>query len=590
MERPASPRARNLVELLQFGCRRYANRPLLGTRRAGQWHWLSYREVGAMVDQARAGLAGLGVRPGERVAIVGDNSVEWMVAAYAVYGLGATFVAMHPAQAPHEWEFILRDCGARVVIAGSDAIQRALHAMRGALPELEHIVGLGSSEAAGSWRALIAAGAAAPVEPRSPDPDAIATFIYTPGTTGRPKGVRLSHRNLVASLEVATAVFAFTPVDRSVAFLPWVHIFVQLCDLHLMVGNGGSIALNDEPKRLFLNLIEVKPTFLVAVPRIFNRVYHAIKNELGGRADVVAETVHGKWPSTADSTRQMLLQTIRDRFGGGLRYAVCGSTALTSEVTELLEAAGISLVEGYGLTEAAAIVTTSTLGHRKRGSVGRVVRGVRIAIDDTVRGVAGYGEIVVYGPCVMAGYHDRPDDEKRAVMPDGGLRTGDLGRFDDDGFLYLAGRLEDQQQLDSGTYLAPGPLEDALRCSPYIANVMIYADGRPHSVALVMPEASSIRNWAEDHGIKLGHDLAAEEAVRQLIAAEIERLSTELQGFERPRAIAVLGQGFTVDNGLLTPTLRIRRREVVSRHRATLESLYAGHGVRISTPASSDTS
>jgi long-chain acyl-CoA synthetase len=580
MERPARLRARNLVELLQTSCRRYANRPLLGTRRAGQWHWLSYREVGALVDQARAGLAGLGVRPGDRVAIVGDNSVEWMVAAYAAYGVGATFVAIHLAQTPRDWEFVLRDCGARVVIAASDAIQRALHAMRGALPELAHIVALGPSEAPGSWRAMIAAGAAAPVASISPDRDAIATFIYTPGTTGVPKGVRLSHGNLIASLDVATAVFAFASADRSVAYLPWVHIFVQLCDLHLMIGNGGSIALNDEPKRLFLNLIEVKPTFLVAVPRIFNRVYHAIKNELGGRADFVAEAVHGKRSGAADgdSTRQMLLQTIRDRFGGRLRYAVCGSWALTSEVIELLESAGISLVEGYGLTEAAAIVTTSTAGQRRPGSVGRVVRGVRVAIDDTVPAVAGHGEIVVYGPCVMAGYHDRPDDEKRALMPDGGLRTGDLGRFDADGFLYLAGRLKDQYQLDSGTYVAPGPLEDALKRSPYIANAMVYGDGRPHNVALVMPDTPSIRNWAEDHGIQLGDDLAADDTVRQLIAAEIDRLSAELEGFDQPRAVAVLGQGFTVDNGLLTPTLRIRRREVVKRHLATLESLYVGKG------------
>jgi long-chain acyl-CoA synthetase len=578
MERPASPRARNLVELLQLSCRRYASRPLLGTRRAGQWQWHSYRQIAELVDQARAGLAGLGVRPGDRIAIIGDNSVEWMVAAYAVYGLGATFVAIHPAQTLREWEFILRDCGARVVIAGGDAIQRALQAMRGALPELAQIISLGPSRRAGSWRALIAAGAAAPVAARLPDRDAIATFIYTPGTTGVPKGVRLSHGNLMASLDVATAVFAFAPGDRSVAYLPWVHIFVQLCDLHLMIRNGGSIALNDEPKRLFHNLIEVKPTFLVAVPRIFNRVYHAIKNELGGRADLVAETVHGKraGAADADSTRQMLLQTIRDRFGGRLRYAVCGSSTLASEVIELLESAGISMVEGYGLTEAAAIVTTSTLGQRRRGSVGCVVRGVRVAIDDTVRAVAGHGEIIVYGPCVMAGYHDRPEDEKRAVMPDGGLRTGDLGRFDDDGFLHLAGRLVDQYQLDNGTYVAPGPLEEVLKSSPYIANVMIYGDGRPHSVALVIPDAPSIRNWADDHGIKLGDDLAADEAVRQLIGAEIERLSIEFKGFERPRAVAVLGQGFTVDNGLLAPTLRIRRHEVVARHLATLEGLYVG--------------
>jgi long-chain acyl-CoA synthetase len=576
MERPASLRAHNLVELLQSSCRRYGNRPLLGTRRGGQWQWHSYRQIGELVDRARAGLAGLGVRPGDRVAIVGDNSVEWMVAAYAAYGLGATFVAIHPAQTPREWEFILRDCGARVVIAGSDAIQRALQAMRGALPELAHIVSLGANRAAGSWRAMLAAGAAAPVAASSPGRDAIATFIYTPGTTGVPKGVRLSHGNLMASLDVATAVFVFAPGDRSVAYLPWVHIFVQLCDLHLMVAKGGSIALNDEPRRLFLNLIEVKPTILVAVPRIFNRVYHAIKNELGGRADLVAETMHGKraGAADADSTRQMLLQTIRDRFGGRLRYAVCGSSALASEVIELLESAGISMVEGYGLTEAAAIVTTSTLGQRRRGSVGCVVRGVRVAIDDTVRGVAGHGEIIVYGPCVMAGYHDRPDDEQRAVMPDGGLRTGDLGRFDDDGFLHLAGRLVDQYQLDNGTYVAPGPLEEVLKSSPYIANVMIYGDGRPYSVALVIPDAPSIRNWADDHGIKLGDDLAADDAVRRLIAAEIERLSTELNGPARPRAVAVLGQGFTVDNGLLAPTLRIRRHEVVARHLAILESLY----------------
>jgi len=578
MERQASPRAHNLVELLQLSCRRYADRPLLGTRRGGQWHWLSYREVGQLVDRARAGLARLGVRPGDRVAIIGDNSVEWMVAAYAVYGLEATFVALHMAQTPQEWEFILRDCGARVVIAASDAVHRALQQMRGALPELAHIVHLKSSKMAGSWHALIATGTAPPVPASSPEREVIATFVYTPGTSGIPKGVRLSHGNLMASLDVASAVFTFASDDRSVASLPWAHIFVQLCDLHLMVAKGGSIALNDEPKRLFLNLIEVKPTFLVAVPRIFERVYHAVKNELGGRADFVAEAVHGKRSGAAgaDSTRQMLLQTIRDRFGGRLRNAVCGSTSLASEVIDLLESAGISLVEGYGLTEAAAIVTTSTLGQRRRGSVGRVARGVRVALDTTVGGVEGLGEIVVYGPCVMAGYHDRTDDEKRALMPDGGLRTGDLGRFDEDGFLYLGGRVKDQYQLATGTYVAPGPLEDTLKGSPYIANVMIYGDGRPHSVALVMPNAPSIRNWADDHGIKLGDDLATDEAVRQLIAAEIERLGSEFRDFERPRAIAVLGHGFTVANGLLTPTLRIRRHEIVTRHHATLESLYAG--------------
>ncbi|MBC7173712.1 MAG: AMP-binding protein, partial [Polyangiaceae bacterium] len=283
MDRPL----RNLVELERGSCARFAERPVLGTKRDGQWVWTSYRELAELVDRCRAGLHGLGVRRGDVVAIVANNCVEWAVAAFAAYGLEATFVPMYEAQHPKEWKFILEDCGAKVVFAKAGRSYDRMIELQAELPAVEHVVGIGlPRDEARSFDALLDAGRASPVEPLEPAPTVTAGFIYTSGTTGKPKGVVLSHGNIASNISASVEVFPLAPEDRSLSFLPWAHSYGQM-ELYFVLAQGASLALNDDVKEVLPNLAEVKPTILVTVPRIFNRVFEAVQKDMAERPPVV---------------------------------------------------------------------------------------------------------------------------------------------------------------------------------------------------------------------------------------------------------------------------------------------------------------
>jgi long-chain acyl-CoA synthetase len=445
--------------------------------------------------------------------------------------------------------------------------------------------------AAGSWRGLLAAGAARPVPARSPDPQSVAGFIYTSGTTGKPKGAKLSHRNITSNLEAIHQLYDFSPSERYLSFLPWAHSYGQTVELHMLFCWGTSLAINDELPSLLANMVETKPTVLVAVPRIFNRIYDAVTRELAGRPELVQKIVQHGLAQALKRTRgepmspldklelalddKLIFQKIRDKFGGRLHWAFTGSASISRHVIEFIDALGIEIYEGYGLTETSPVVTTNSPGHRKFGSVGRALPGVRVEIDTRVTDDHKTGEIVVYGPNVMVGYHNRPEENAAALMPDGGLRTGDLGYLDADGYLYITGRIKEQYKLENGKYVMPSPLEEALKLSPFIANVMIHGDGRPYNVALVVPDVQAVRGWAQKQGLTLPDNVCTDDRVRDLVVSEIARLSEDFKGFEKPRAVTLVGEDFTIGNGLLTPTLKLKRREVIACHGNLIDDLYA---------------
>jgi long-chain acyl-CoA synthetase len=584
-------RAQDLVELYRNSCRRYADRPFLGTNGEAGWTWLTYGQFGNLVDAARGGLAGLGVGAGDRVAIIADNRVEWAAAAYATYGLEAAFVPMYQAQRAADWQFILDDCGARVVLAGTEAIHQAIEGMRRDLPRLEHVIGLSRAAATpGSWGELLNSGAAKPVPARNPAPQSVAGFIYTSGTTGKPKGALLSHQNICSNLGAVHEVFPLSADDRSLSFLPWAHSMGQTVELHMILSFGASSAINDSLDNLIPNLAKVRPTVLVAVPRIFNRLYSAVSEQIAERPTFLRNLIRRGLASAVRASRgeplpllQRLLlafddravfRKIRARFGGQLKYVISGSATLARDVAEFIDAVGLPVYEGYGLTETSPIVTANVPGSRRVGTVGKVLPGVRVFIDTSVTGSDREGEIVVYGPNVMIGYHRRPEENAKTLMPDGGLRTGDLGWIDPDGFLSITGRIKEQFKLENGRYVMPSTLEEGLKLSPYVANVMMYGDGRPWNVALVVLDEAGVRAWAEREGVALGPDLTADPNVRALVAGELERLGEEFRSFEKPRNFALIREDFTIQNGLLTPTLKIKRREVLARYGALLDSLY----------------
>ena len=583
-------RFENMVQLSRKSCGTHASRNLFGTKTGSRWSWTTYRQFGEMVDACRGGLKKRGVGAGDRVAIVADNRVEWAVAAHATYGLGAAFVPMYQVQLPKEWKFILNDCDAKVVIAANVAIHEKLTEMAGELEQLEHVIGLElPDDHDDSWAALLAAGKESPAEPEDPGADDIAGLIYTSGTTGNPKGVLLSHGNITSNINAIHEVFSFEVTDRSLSFLPWAHSFGQTCELHGLMSMGCSMAINDDVKNLVANLAEVKPSILFAVPRIFNRIYDGVNKQISDKPGIIQalfragiaaarKKSNGEALGLEESASlwladRIIFASIRDKFGGRLRYAISGSAALDQSVAEFIDALGIMVYEGYGLTETSPIVTANYPGSRRMGTVGKALPGVKVHIDESLSDQPGEGEIVVYGPNVMKGYHNRPEENDKVLMKDGGFRTGDLGRLDDDGFLTITGRIKEQYKLENGKYVMPAPLEEQLKLSPYIANVLLFGDNKPYNVALVVPDVETVHKWADEKGVTLG-DLESSKELEELLKKELETRSADFKGFERPRDFAIVAEDFTTDNGMLTPTMKLKRRAILAKYQDRIDGLY----------------
>jgi long-chain acyl-CoA synthetase len=583
---------KNLVDLWSKSCEKYADRELFGTRIDGRWEWVTYAQFANRVDEVRGGLAARGITAGDRVGCVSDNRVEWAVAAYAIYGLGAQFVPMYEAQKESEWEYILEDCGARMVFGGKvDAVEK-LRAVRDRVASLEHVIGFDLPESdPDSFAAVAAAGRAAPVEPVHPGWDDIAGFIYTSGTTGQPKGVLLSHGNICSNVNAIHQVFTFKPEDRSLSFLPWAHSFGQTCELHGLLSMGASLAINDDIPNLLPNLSDVRPSILFAVPRIFNRVYDGLNKQIAERGSLVRSLFarglaaagkkgNGEALGLGDRIAlaiadRVIFSKARGRLGGQLKYAISGSAALNPDVARFIDALGIEVYEGYGLTETSPIATANFPGSRKIGSVGKPIPGVRIEIDKAVTGDEKNGEIIVYGPNVMKGYHNKPDASREVLMEDGGFRTGDMGRVDEDGFLYITGRIKEQYKLENGKYVVPSPLEEELKLSPFIANAMIHGANKPHNVALVVPDVAAVEKWAKDNGVDLTGDLARNPKVIELVMKEIASHSSSFKGYEKPKRVVLTTDDFTTDNGLLTPTMKLKRNKVWEKYGEQIEALYS---------------
>jgi long-chain acyl-CoA synthetase len=581
----------DLVSMWERITTRYAERPLFGEKRASGWVWKTYAEVAEHVNAFRAALAALGVGRGDRVALISDNRLEWAVAVHSTLSLGAAYVPMYESQTRDDWTFILRDSGAKVVFGAKREIVQALDEAKPGIPTLAHVCGFDlDAKDPRSFAAMLESGRTGPeLAPARPSPEDVAAFVYTSGTTGEPKGVVLTHKNFCANINALTPLFPLTSEDRSLAFLPWAHAFGQTAEFYMLPALGCAMALNDEVPKLVSNLPDVKPTVLVAVPRIFNRIYDGVNQQMRDKPKPIQALFHagiraatrrsrGTQLSFAESLTlkladKLIFKKVRQRFGGRLRLVVSGSAALSKEVAEFIDALGIDVYEGYGLTETAPVVSVNTPEHRKIGSVGKALPNVRLVIDHQITGDPKNGEIVVYGDNVMRGYHNHPEEDAKIFTSDRGLRTGDMGYVDEDGYLYITGRIKEQYKLENGKYVVPSPLEEDLKLSPYIGNVMLHGANKPHNVALVVLNQVNLAKWAEREGVTLG-DPTSNPRVRELIKGELEKHSKDFRGYERPKGFALITDDFTVENGMLTPKMSVRRNQVLKRYQATFDKLY----------------
>ncbi|ATB43979.1 long-chain-fatty-acid--CoA ligase [Cystobacter fuscus] len=598
-----SPRFETLVDIYLKSIATFGPRPLFLEKKSGQWVEMTYIQFGQKVDDLRGGLVQLGVKPGDRVAVISNNRHEWAVGAYAAYTLGAAYVPMYEQQQEKEWQYILKDCGATLVFAATDAIAKKLAAVKAELPALQHIIRFsGTEQEPDTFASLLRRGAEAPSAAASPRPEDLSGLIYTSGTTGNPKGVMLSHGNIANNVTAIHQIFPMSQADRSLCFLPWAHVFGQTVELHALFSMGACMGLAESTEKIIENLSEVQPTLIFSVPRIFNRIYDSLQKRMATESplkralfmrglEVARQRKHLAEQQRSSALLNLqhaffdkvVFSKVRARFGGRMKYAFSGGAAISREVAEFIDNLGITVYEGYGLTETSPIATANFPNRRKIGSVGTALPGIRVEIDRTETGDPKQGEIVVFGHNVMLGYYNLPEENekvftgKEPLVPstERGFRTGDMGLLDDDGFLWITGRIKEQYKLENGKYVSPAPIEQALQLSPLITNVMLHGQNKPFNTAIIVPDMAALTQWAKDKGLDTSMPaLLKLPEVQQLYREQIIEFTPGIKNYEKPQHFLLVAEDFTTANDMLTPSLKLKRRSVLKKYGEEVEKLY----------------
>ena len=592
----------NLVDLFEASTDRFSGNRLFGTKNkaSGLFEWVTYGDVRRRVDNFRAGLAGLGVGEGDTTAIIANNRSEWAVAAFATYGLKARFAPMYEQELPQVWRYIVEDAAVKFLLVASRAIFDEVRPFLDEIESLENIFVI-DDEGVDSMAELERRGEAEPVPSLKPASDDIAALIYTSGTTGDPKGVLLTHGNFVSNARGGGNLYSFLDESAvSLSILPWAHSYGQTAELYNWFQHGGSIGFMETVETLADDLQAVRPTFLIAVPRLFNRIYDGIVakvGEKGGLAQKLFDVGVAAGTKKRDlATRgrfslwnELKLRAVdlvvfnqfRKRFGGRLRGSITASATMNLDISHFFWDIGIPVFDCYGLSETSPAITMNCPDAYRTGSVGQPLEHVEVridrsAVDDDAGEQIDDGEIQVRGPNVMVGYHNKPNATREAFTADGWFRTGDRGRVDDDGYLYITGRIKEQYKLQNGKYVFPASIEEDIRLLPYVNNAMVVGEGRPYNVCLLVPEIDMLRKVAKQLQVRAGVErLIASPAVQDFISAEIrENLKGKYGGYEIPKKILITEEDFSLENGMLTQTFKLKRRKVLERYGERLEALY----------------
>jgi len=575
------------------------DRVVLRARRSGRWQDFTYADVARAIESISKGLLSLGIKPGDRVAILSENRPEWAFADFACLGARAVDVPIYPTLTPRQIQYLLADSGARAVFVSTAAQFAKLAEVVDHLPALEWIIAfdpavtgprvqsldqLAASGQAGSaqwpeWRA----------DAERVGPDDLATIIYTSGTTGDPKGVMLTHGNIASNVEAGMSVLPVSETDECLSLLPLSHIFERMTGHYSMFRAGVTINYAESIETVPANLAELRPTVVAAVPRLYEKIY-ARALETAVRRSALTRSVFfwaksvGERAADLKTSHQpiplglrlqlaladrLVFRTIRNRVGGRLKFFLSGGAPLSPEIARFFYAAGLPILEGYGLTETSPVITVNTLDHLKFGTVGRAIPGVEIRI-------AADGEILTRGPHVMKGYFGKPAETAEAIDPDGWFHTGDIGEIDEEGFLKITDRKKDLIATAGGKKIAPQPIETMLRQNPFISNAVLLGDRRKFPIALLAPDFGTLENWAAGQALSWSSraELITLDRVVKHLEDEAMKHLRDLARFEVPKRFLIVAQEFSIESGELTPKLSVRRRVVEAHYREAIDAVY----------------
>jgi long-chain acyl-CoA synthetase len=586
--------ASTVASLPGSAAERFASNVAARFKDSDQWRECSYADFGNAIDEIALGLIDLGIDVGDRVCLLAETRVEWSLASFGISAAGAVAVPVYPTNAANECKWVAGNSGARAIVCENEGQRAKIDEVRGELPDLEHVIGIdqgGGELTLEELRARGRGGDRSQLTARQErvSPEDPYTIVYTSGTTGAPKGVVLTHANAMSVCQMVEELQFVEPGDVTYLYLPLAHVFA-LITLIATVDQGTTlIYFGGNTRQILPELVETQPTYVPSVPRIFEKLYGAamtmIENageeererlrkavKLGvevRRRRQRGEPVPDELAKPFEQADQEIFQRVRHLFGGHVRQAVSGAAPIAPDILEFFYAAGVPVLEGWGMTETMGVGTVGTLDHFKFGTVGRALPHVEIRIADD-------GEILARGPHIFREYWRNPEATKDAMASDW-LRTGDLGELDDEGYLKITGRKKDIIITAGGKNLTPANIENDLKQSRYISQAVMYGDRRPYPVAMITLDPEEIVPWAQQQGLPEEiATLAKHDAVAEMIQKELDRANSNYARVEQIKKFTILDHDLSIETGELTPSLKVKRNVIYDRYGDLFESLYGG--------------
>jgi long-chain acyl-CoA synthetase len=570
-------------------------------KKGDRWHDITVPEFRDTVRHFSTGLRCLGVKPGDRVAILSENRPEWTMSDFAILALGAVSVPIYPTLLGWQIEYILNDSGSVAVICSTDEQLKKVMEIRSHCPALHHIIVCDPPQTTLSnvytFRQIVESGRVDETKNgrarfdellARAKPEDLATLVYTSGTTGNPKGAMLTHGNISSNVATTAGTVPFEPGDTALSILPLSHILERMVDFFYLY-QGGTIAYAEDVTKVAQNLQEIRPQFFAAVPRLFEKMRARIMDNVATAPKARQKIFH--WalgvaekrlpyrverkpmpPGLAIQSKiadKLVFSKILERLGGRVKYVVSGGAPLSAELAAFFIGAGVEILEGYGLTETSPVIAVNRPDLRRIGTVGPVIQGVEVKI-------AADGEILTRGPHVMKGYWNNPEATAQAIDAEGWFHTGDIGEFDKDKCLKITDRKKDIIINAYGKNIAPQPLEALLKSSPYVGTPVLIGDRRKYLTALIVPNFEKLERDAKEMGVHAASpaELVRDEKVRGLIQNEIDRFNQNLDRQEKIRRFALLPRDFSIDEDEITPSLKVKRKVIDKKYKDVIDSMY----------------
>ncbi len=592
-------RYKNLAEMFFQTTSKYGDRTAFQYKDGGAYQPISYNEANKRVHQIAAGLVALGVKKGDKVALLSENRWEWAFSDYAIVALGAVNVPIYPSLLSDQVKYIINDSEASVILCSNDDQYQKVAAVRAECRTLKSVIVIDKEQSNDylTFDQLRAKGdeylAGNPdyleKQIATVETDDLATIIYTSGTTGEPKGAMLTHGNFLSNIEGSLQHLDVDENDLFLSFLPLCHVFERMAGHYLSMYSGAGVAYAESIDTVAANMGEVHPTVMTSVPRLYEKIYarilESVENGSGlkrkifywaigvGREYINTvmynKPVSGGLQFKRNLAHKLVYRKLAERVGGKLRFFVSGGAPLSREIAEFFGAAGLLIFEGYGLTETSPVIAVNSSRAYRFGTVGPVIPNVEVKIAED-------GEILTRGPHVMKGYFKKEDATKEAIDGENWFHTGDIGMIDDDGFLAITDRKKNILVTSGGKNIAPAPIENQLITSKFIEQAMVIGDQRRFCSAVIVASLEALEAWAKEKGIayESHKDLIEKPEVKNLYRAEVDRVNEDLARYEAIKEFVLTERQFTIESGEITPTLKVKRKVVIENYRDAIEEIY----------------